>query len=99
MIDGLDRFSARARFQALGWLAIFAAGAMAQGQDIASLPSAPMPSNQPTSNQMLQLPFVVEKATADVLPLSLDDAIARGFDRNLQVKLSRENELTPLLNT
>ncbi|NYF50388.1 TolC family protein [Tunturiibacter gelidoferens] len=58
----------------------------AQGQS-ADLPSAPMPN-------LVKLPggVVVEQATPGALALSLDDAIARGEKRNLQMLLVIQNE-------
>jgi outer membrane protein TolC len=38
-------------------------------------------------------PYAVQQASSDVLRLSLDDAVARGVDQNLNVKLARQNEL------
>ncbi len=61
-------------------------------QSGADLPSAPVPAAKPAN--MLQLPYAPQQATPGVLPLSLDDAIARGEDQNLNVKLARENQLT-----
>jgi outer membrane protein TolC len=37
-------------------------------------------------------PYTVQQATPDVLPLSLDSAIARGVEQNLNVKLAHANE-------
>ncbi len=52
-----------------------------------SLPSAPVPN-------LVKLPggVVVQQASPDVFPLSLDDAIARGEKQNLQIKLTIQNE-------
>jgi outer membrane protein TolC len=61
-------------------------------QSGADLPSAPMPAAKPAN--VLQLPYKPQAATPDVLPLSLDDAIGRGVDQNLNVKLARQNELS-----
>jgi outer membrane protein TolC len=55
------------------------------------LPSAPMPAVKAAN--FLQLPYNPQQATAGVLPLSLDDAISRGIDQNLNVLLARQNEL------
>jgi outer membrane protein TolC len=59
------------------------AGAQTQPAD---LPQAPVPN--------LKLPggVAVERATPGALPLSLDDAIARGEKRNLQMLLVIQNE-------
>jgi outer membrane protein TolC len=74
----------------LAVLLIAAAAACAQDQAGAQgLPAAPTPSAS-----VLQLPYEIDKATPGVLPLSLDDAIARGVEHNLDVRLSRANELT-----
>jgi outer membrane protein TolC len=60
------------------------AGAQTQA---AELPQAPVPN-------VAQLPggVTVERATPGALPLSLDDAIARGEKRNLQMLLVIQNE-------
>ena len=77
---------------ALGLAALLLGSAAACAQDQAgaqALPSAPMPSPN-----VLQVPGQIEKATPGVLSLSLDDAIARGVEHNLNVRLSRANEMT-----
>jgi outer membrane protein TolC len=58
-----------------------------QAQSSADLPPAPVPN-------IVKLPggAVVEQATSGALPLSLDDAIARGGKRNLQMQLTVQNE-------
>ena len=58
----------------------------AQTQNV-DLPSAPVPN-------IVKLPggVVVEQGTPGTLPLSLDDAIARGEKRNLQMLLVIQNE-------
>jgi outer membrane protein TolC len=58
-------------------------------QNIQNLPQAPSPNLR-----VLALPggVTVERATPGALPLSLDDAIARGLQYNLQIKLDLENE-------
>jgi outer membrane protein TolC len=68
-------------------LALVLCGAMARAQDAAGLPQAPVPN-------VVKLPggVVVEKATPGALPLGLDDAIARGLKRNLQMELVVQNE-------
>lgn len=60
---------------------------VAQTQSAAELPSAPTPN-------IVRLPcgVVVERGTPGLLPLSLDDAIARGEKRNLQILLTIQNE-------
>src|ERR1700761_4501283 len=60
------------------------AGAQTQSAD---LPSAPAPN-------LVKFPggVVVEQGTPGALPLSLDDAIARGEKRNLQMLLAIQNE-------
>ncbi|HEX3968810.1 MAG TPA: TolC family protein [Edaphobacter sp.] len=75
------------------WLLAFAlcglvAGAQAQNaQQNTNLPQAPVPNG-------LKLPggVLVEGATSGALPLSLDDAIARGEKHNLQMLLVIQNE-------
>jgi outer membrane protein TolC len=61
----------------------------ARGQTADALPSAPVP-------QVSAVKFAggaeVQQATAGPLPLSLDDAIARGVKSNLTMELSRQNE-------
>ncbi len=59
----------------------------AQAQSGADLPPAPVPN-------VVKLPggVVVEQGTPGALPLSLDDAIARGEKRNLQMLLTIQNE-------
>ena len=53
------------------------------------LPSAPAP-NVPT----LKFPggVTIDRATPDALPLSLDEAIDRGMQHNLQLELARQNQ-------
>jgi outer membrane protein TolC len=75
--------------RAKAWpLALILCGSMAGAQDVAGLPQAPVP------NVVTKLPggVVVDKATPGALPLSLDDAIARGLKRNLQMELVVQNE-------
>src|SRR5271163_3943334 len=68
-------------------LALFLCGlAAAVRAQNADLPSAPTP------NLKLPAGVVVEKATPGALPLSLDDAIARGEKHNLQQLLVIQNE-------
>ncbi|WP_260735293.1 TolC family protein [Tunturiibacter lichenicola] len=59
----------------------------ARAQGAADLPPAPVPN-------VVKLPgnVVVEQATPAALPLSLDDAIARGEKRNLQMLLVIQNQ-------
>jgi outer membrane protein TolC len=69
-------------------LALTLCGPMAGAQTQASeLPQAPVPN-------ATKLPggVVVERATPGALPLSLDDAIARGEKHNLQMLLTIQNE-------
>ncbi len=42
---------------------------------------------------MAQLPYGTERANAQVLPLSLDEAIDRGLQKNLNVLLAKQNAL------
>ncbi|MEO6911355.1 MAG: TolC family protein, partial [Edaphobacter sp.] len=62
--------------------------APAQNQAV-ELPSAPDP-------HVLTVKFpggvTIERATTDALPLSLDDAIERGLQHNLQMELARQNQ-------
>jgi outer membrane protein TolC len=69
-------------------LALALCGPMAGAQTQATeLPQAPVPN-------AIRLPggVVVERATPGALPLSLDDAIARGEKHNLQMLLTIQNE-------
>ncbi len=70
-------------------LAFVGLGVEAQGQAPDALPSAPVP-------QVSAVKFAggveVQRATAGPLPLSLDDAIARGIKNNLVMELSQQNE-------
>jgi outer membrane protein TolC len=68
-------------------LILCVSSAGAQAQSPAELPPAPVPN-------VVKLPggVVVEQATPGALPLSLDDAIARGGRRNLQMQLTIQNE-------
>src|SRR5271170_3866778 len=82
--------SAKARWQASVWplaLVLCAPIAGARAQSAADLPPAPVPN-------VVKLPggVVVEQATPGVLPLGLDDAIARGEKRNLQMLLTIQNQ-------
>jgi outer membrane protein TolC len=66
---------------------VASAGAQSGSQDKADLPQAPVPN-------VAKLPggVVVERPTPGALPLSLDDAIARGEKHNLQQLLVIQNE-------
>ncbi|HEY1994970.1 MAG TPA: TolC family protein [Edaphobacter sp.] len=66
---------------------VASAGAQSGRQDKADLPQAPVPNTA-------KLPggVVVERPTPGALPLSLDDAIARGEKHNLQQLLVIQNE-------
>ena len=81
----------RARSRAAVWaFVLYAPLAVAQtsaAQTPADLPPAPLPN-------VVNLPggVVVQQATSAALPLSLDDAIARGEKQNLQIKLVIQNE-------
>jgi outer membrane protein TolC len=75
---------------AMAWAqGVAGSGAAGAGKDGADLPPEPAPTPA-----VLQLPYTPDVATPSALPLSLDDAIARGMDRNLNVQLSQQNELT-----
>jgi len=82
-------FSNRVQVCALAILCGLGATAQAQSHP-SDLPQAPTPN--PT---VLNLPggVTIDRATPGALPLSLDDAIERGFKQNLQMKLSSQNEL------
>ncbi len=95
-MKALNRISreAKARLWAVVWpLALVLCAPMASAQtqsaqvQSADLPAAPVPS-------LVQLPggVRVDQATPGALPLSLDDAIARGEKRNLQMLLVIQNE-------
>jgi outer membrane protein TolC len=76
------------RWASVWLLALIVCGPMAGAQTQASdLPQAPVPNT-------LKLPgdVTVDRATPGALPLSLDDAIARGEKRNLQMLLVLQNE-------
>src|ERR1700692_1522848 len=83
----------------VGLALILAAGAMARAQGVAGSggagkDGADLPPEPAPTPAVLQLPYTPDVATPSALPLSLDDAIARGMNRNLNVQLSRQNELT-----
>jgi outer membrane protein TolC len=73
----------------LGFGAVALAQAPKQQPTPQDLPQAPTPNPS-----VLALPggVTVERATPGSLPLSLDDAIAKGFSHNLQIELDRQNE-------
>ncbi|MEO8737360.1 MAG: TolC family protein [Edaphobacter sp.] len=75
------------------WPLIALCGALslsAQTQNrAAELPSAPAP-NIPSTN--FPAGVTVDRATSEALPLSLDDAIERGLQHNLQLELARQNQ-------
>jgi outer membrane protein TolC len=76
------------RWVSLSPLALILCGPMSGAQtQVAELPQAPVPNG-------LKLPggVVVQQATPGALPLSLDDAIARGEKYNLQMLLVIQNE-------
>ncbi len=73
----------------LGLAIVLACSTVAHAQDAASLPAAPMPST--TAQTLL---YGVTAAPNSPLLLSLDEAIDRGLQHNLNVLLSRQNELT-----
>ncbi|CAN5592765.1 hypothetical protein BH10ACI4_BH10ACI4_29110 [soil metagenome] len=89
MTQGRDRLRAGAKVWPLGLAAFLAVSAGLRAQDAGNLPSAPTPS--PTVRSAS--PYSVEQETAQVLPLSLDDAIELGKKKNLNVLLSRQNQL------
>jgi outer membrane protein TolC len=74
----------------LAWLlplVLCASALSAQAPAVGELPPAPLPN-------LVKLPggVVVQQATPGALPLSLDDAIARGEKQNLQMKLVIQNQ-------
>lgn len=69
-----------------------AVGIAARAQDNANLPSAPRPANSALLTQKLAGGVVVERAAASSMPLSIDEAIALGLKRNLQIELGLQNE-------
>jgi outer membrane protein TolC len=73
-------------------LASTGSGAFGQ-QGAADLPQAPTPA---PSVLAVKFPggVTVDRATTGALPLSLDEAIERGLQHNLQVQLAQENELS-----
>jgi outer membrane protein TolC len=64
----------------------------ARGQDNSSLPPSPVPAIRTFAATTLPGDVVVEKASADPLLLSIDQAIAFGLQKNLQIELGLENE-------
>jgi outer membrane protein TolC len=81
---------ANARWHASVWslaIALCVPAAAARAQSAADLPAAPVPNVVKLSGGV-----VVEQATPAALPLSLDDAIARGEKRNLQMLLVIQNQ-------
>jgi outer membrane protein TolC len=69
------------------------ATAQAPSQSGASSPGTPFqPAQQATSSSSYQGSVVDEKATADVLQLTLDDAIQRGLKHNLGLILTGQNQ-------
>ena len=94
-MDVVRTISMKAKVWPLG-LALFASATGAgfgQQQGGTDLPPAPMPVRSGVS---LKFPggVRVERATDGALPLSLDEAIGRGLQHNLQVQLAQDNELT-----
>ena len=68
------------------------AAASAFGQDSSSLPAAPLPTTTAFTSTRLPYNVVVEKASVEPLALSIDQAIAFGLARNLQIQLGQANE-------
>jgi outer membrane protein TolC len=86
----LMRFPAKVKVWPLG-LAVWAVVCVpAQAQDASNLPSAPMPAVSVSAP--LAGGVVVEKAQPGALSLSIDQAIALGLQKNLQIELGLENE-------
>ncbi|HTH53557.1 MAG TPA: TolC family protein [Edaphobacter sp.] len=67
----------------------FAAALLAQQPKPEQLPSAPEP-NLPVTR--LAGDVVVEQASSQALPLSIDDAVARGLQRNIGILLDQQNQ-------
>ena len=65
-----------------------------QSPSATGLPAAPAPTAEAIRTYERTLPskVTVEHASGTALPLSLDEAIAHGLRRNLQITLSRQNE-------
>ncbi len=85
----LTRFIGNAKVWPLGLAACVTLYAC--GQDSSSLPSAPAPQGV-FATTMLPGNVVVEHARAEPLPLSIDQAIAFGLQKNLQIALGEQNE-------
>ena len=97
--DGRGKNLLKTKVWPVGLALILAAGAMGRAQAVAGNGAADkdgagLPPEPTPSQAVLQSPYTVDVAIPSALPLSLDDAIARGMDRNLNVQLSRQNELT-----
>lgn len=96
---GLSRWRAGALFGAVcvGLLPV-GAGWLAQAQQSGGgvfQPASPLPVTTPQINSdTYQGSVTTEKATNGVLPLSLDDAIARGLRHNLGLILTSQTRLT-----
>lgn len=77
---------------AAAWLG-FAAAALGQQSKPEELPTAPEP--QPTAVApvaTLAGGVVVERASSQALPLSIDEAIAHGLERNVRIILQKQNQ-------
>jgi len=77
---------------AAAWLG-FAAAAMGQQSKPEELPTAPEPqltATQPAAT--LAGGVVVERASSQALPLSIDEAISRGLERNVRIILQKQNQ-------
>lgn len=74
------------------WL-VLSAAACGFAQD-AALPSAPTPNIRPSASVTPALAdgVVIEQPKSGPLSLSIDDAIALGLEKNLQIKLGQQNE-------
>src|SRR5206468_8894722 len=86
---GAGRTVARVKVWPLGLVVLCVLATGAGAQDSSNLPAAPTPSPS-----VQRLPYAPQAATAEPLPLSLDEAIDRGLQHNLQVQLAKQNELT-----
>ena len=73
----------------LGLAVLLVCAVVVHAQDAATLPAAPMPSRN-----VQTLPNGVTADPSGPLALSLDDAIDRGLQHNLNILIAKQNELT-----
>jgi outer membrane protein TolC len=72
-------------------LACFSMSCAAWAQDSSSLPSAPVPQVVAPSATTKIAGVQVPQSTPGALPLSLDEAVERGFTGNLQMQMALQN--------